>query len=96
MNTRIPDVEANKDPEEVGRHIQKGIETGFDRFETVQRRKDQSTFDVEVNFRYLSIEGGRFAESMSHVYGTRPQVGDCIFDNMKSKDDIEKVKEHYD
>ena len=60
MNMRIFDVEAGESPEEVARHIQKGIETGFDRFETVHRRKDKSTFDIEINFRYLPIEGGRF------------------------------------
>jgi PAS domain S-box-containing protein len=60
MCMKISNIEASENPEDVARHIQKGVETGFDRFETVHRKKDKSTFDVEVNFRYFPMEGGRF------------------------------------
>lgn len=33
---------------------------------------------------------------MSNVYGSKPQIGACIFDFMKGKDDIAKIKSHYD
>jgi len=60
LNMKISDFEALENAVEVSQHIQKGIETGFDRFETFHCRKDKSTYDAEVSFRYLNIEGGRF------------------------------------
>jgi PAS domain S-box-containing protein len=60
MNMKIFDIEAAENHEAVARHIQSGIATGFGRFKTVHRRKDNSIYDVEVNFSYLPIEGGRF------------------------------------
>jgi PAS domain S-box-containing protein len=59
LSMQISDIEANKNPEKTNEHIQKVIKTGIDRFETVHRRKDFSTCDVEVNSRYIPIEGGR-------------------------------------
>jgi len=67
MNMRISDVETLENSEEIARHIQKGIGIGFDRFETVHRRKDKSTFDVEVNFKYYPFEGGRFVAFLSDI-----------------------------
>jgi len=60
LSMKISDIEANENIKEVFKHIQKGLEIGNDHFETIHRRKDSSIFDVEVNFRYLPIEGGRF------------------------------------
>jgi PAS domain S-box-containing protein len=60
VSMQISDIEANENLEEMAEHIQKCVENGSGHFETVHRRKDFSTFDVEVNFRYLSIEEGRF------------------------------------
>ncbi len=46
-------------PEEVQAHIQKMLDHGCDRFETLHRRKDGSTFHVEVN-SVLQAEQGHF------------------------------------
>lgn len=55
----IPQIEAAETPGEVKQHIQRIINDGSDRFETVHRRKDGSLYEVEVSTHYLPMEGGR-------------------------------------
>jgi len=62
---------------------------------SIESSKDMIILSLDCEYRYLYFNKTH-AESMSHVYGTRPQIGDCIFDHMKCKDDIEKVKKNYD
>jgi len=62
---------------------------------SIESPKDMIILSLDREYRYLYFNKTH-AESMSHVFGTQPQIGDCIFDHMTSKDDIEKVKEHYD
>ena len=50
---------------------------------------------LDREYRYLYFNKTH-SEAMGHVFGTKPQIGHCIFDYMKGKDDIEKVKAHYD
>jgi PAS domain S-box-containing protein len=56
----VQDVEAAEKPEETGRHIQKVIEAGYDRFETLHRCKDGRVIAVEASANYIPGEGGRF------------------------------------
>ena len=60
MSMNVSDVETIENSRELSKHLHMGIEEGFGRFETVHRRKDNSTFDVEVSFRYLPLDGGSF------------------------------------
>ena len=62
---------------------------------SIESPKDMIILSLDREYRYLYFNIAH-AESMRHVYGTRPKIGDCIFDHMKNKDDIKKVKEHYD
>jgi PAS domain S-box-containing protein len=62
---------------------------------SIESPKDMIILSLNREYRYLYFNNTH-AESMGHVYGTRPRIGDCIFDFMKSKDDIEQVKAHYD
>ncbi|MFC1867682.1 PAS domain S-box protein [Thermodesulfobacteriota bacterium] len=62
---------------------------------SIESPRDMIILSLDRKYRYLYFNKTH-AESMSHVFGTRPQIGDCIFDHMTSKNDIEKVKEHYD
>ena len=57
---RIPDLEAAETSEETAAHIQAVMARGGERFESRHRRKDGSTFDVELSVRYRSDDGGRF------------------------------------
>ena len=80
LGMKISDVEASECPEEVAQHIGNGIETGSDGFETVHRRKDGSTFEVDVCFRYLPMEGGQFVVFLDDIT-ERKQVGRLLCDS---------------
>jgi diguanylate cyclase (GGDEF)-like protein/PAS domain S-box-containing protein len=54
IGMRIPDLEASESAEETAAHIVKIMNEGHDRFESVHRRKDGTTFDVEISVNYLS------------------------------------------
>ena len=60
LTMKISDVEANETPEIVAKHLEKGITFGYDRFESIHRRKDNSTYHVEINFTYSEQEGEKF------------------------------------
>jgi len=48
-------------------HMQKIIAQGEDRFESRQRRKDGSIFDVEVSIQYRPEEGGQFVAFLRDI-----------------------------
>ncbi|WP_462325082.1 PAS domain-containing hybrid sensor histidine kinase/response regulator [Desulfoplanes sp.] len=56
----IADLEVCEDSRGVAAHTCRIIEKGEDRFVTVHRRKDGSTFDVEVSAQYRPVDQGRF------------------------------------
>jgi len=62
---------------------------------SIESPRDMIILSLDREYRYLYFNKSH-SESMSQVYGTQPQVGDCIFDYMASKEDIENVKAHYD
>jgi PAS domain S-box-containing protein len=59
LTMRVSDLVANQTPDETAARIQRFIEQGEARFESRHRRKDGSTFEVEVSLQYRTIEGGR-------------------------------------
>jgi PAS domain S-box-containing protein len=59
LTMSIPDLEAAELPADTATHMRKITSEGEDRFESVHRRKDGSTFDVEVSAQFKPIEGGR-------------------------------------
>ncbi|MBF0256179.1 MAG: PAS domain S-box protein [Gammaproteobacteria bacterium] len=56
----IPQLDALEKPEETTARIEHIKRAGFARFRTVQRRKDGSTWPVEVVTTYSPVQGGRF------------------------------------
>ena len=52
LRMRIADIDAVKDADNIAAHIRRVAQSGFDRFETVHRRKDGSTFDVEISVSF--------------------------------------------
>jgi len=58
MKMRITDLESHENQEDTADHIQKIIATGHDKFETVHRRKDGSTWPVEININFWQELGG--------------------------------------
>ena len=60
LSMSISDFEASETVKETIAHIQKIKELGDVRFESRHRRKDGTSFDIEVSVQYQSFEGGHF------------------------------------
>ncbi len=59
LRKHISDLDVNEpSPAIVAKHIERIIKTGGDRFEARHRRKDGSTYDLEVSATYLDMGGG--------------------------------------
>ena len=71
LTMSISDLEAAELPVETASHIQKVVSEGEDRFESVHRRKDGSTFNVEVSVQFKPIEGGRIVGFMRDITARR-------------------------
>lgn len=63
----ISDVEVIEGKVDISAHLQKIIAKGDDRFESRHRRKDGSTFDVEVSIQYQLAEGGQFVTFLHDI-----------------------------
>jgi PAS domain S-box-containing protein len=63
----VPDIEAKEGSEEVALRIQKIKERGYDRFESLHRRKDGSVFEVEVNVQYRPVDGGQIVAFLQDI-----------------------------
>jgi PAS domain S-box-containing protein len=61
---------------------------------SIEGPKDMIILSLDKQYRYLYFNKAH-ADSMSQVYGNKPQIGNCIFDIMTYTDDIEIVKDHY-
>ena len=59
LSMHISDVEAAEKPDETAAHMQSLMTRGYDRFETLHRRKDGTVFEVEVSTQYRPLEDGR-------------------------------------
>ncbi len=71
LTMSIADLEAAELPVQTASHIRKIVSEGEDRFESVHRRKDGSTFDVEVSVQFKPIEGGRIVGFMRDITARR-------------------------
>jgi len=68
LGMRITDLDAQESPEETAAHIAKIGRGGNDLFETRQRTKDGSLWQVEVNAAYWPIAGGRMFAFIRDVH----------------------------
>jgi len=59
LNMNISDLDANEKKDDISKHIQRVIETGYDRFETKHKCKCNKLIDVEISVNYTDIAGGR-------------------------------------
>ena len=67
LTMRIPDLEAYKSADEIAARIQTIVAQGQDHFESRQRRKDGTVFDVEISAQYRPIEGGRLVAFLRDI-----------------------------
>lgn len=56
LTMKIKDIEADDDEEEIKKHIQRILESGYDRFETRHRHKDDRVLAIEVSVKFLIKE----------------------------------------
>ena len=61
---------------------------------SIESPRDMIILSLNREYRYMYFNNTH-AESMKQVYGSQPRIGDVIFDHMKGRKDIEKVKVHY-
>jgi len=78
----------------------KKAETELKRKEILLRSSVESPMDMIIlsldkDYRYLYFNRAHEI-SMKTAYGKTPEIGQCIFDYMTSKDDIQRIKEKYD
>ena len=59
LTMKVADLEAVELPADAAAHIRKIVSEGGDRFESMHRRKDGSTMNIETSVQFIPIEGGR-------------------------------------
>ncbi len=71
LTMSISDLEAVELSAETAAHIQKVVAEGEGRFESVHRRKDGSTYNVEISAQFKPIEGGRIVGFIRDITARR-------------------------
>jgi len=59
------------------------------------RNQDMVILSLDHEYRYLYFNSTH-SEAMNQTYGTKPAIGDCIFDHIKIDEDANEVKKYYD
>jgi PAS domain S-box-containing protein len=67
LTMSISDLEVLETPVEFAAHARKIMERGEDRFETQHRRKDGSSFLVEVSAQYIALKGGNLVAFLRDI-----------------------------
>ncbi|HET6557605.1 MAG TPA: PocR ligand-binding domain-containing protein, partial [Prolixibacteraceae bacterium] len=67
LSMNFADLEDMETEMDIVNHLQKIKAFGEDRFETRHRRKDGSTFDLEVSIQYQAAEGGQFVTFLHDI-----------------------------
>ena len=67
MTMSVQDVEAAEKPHEIAEHFQEVLASGYDRFETKNRRKDGRIIDIEIRVNFQPYKGGRFYVFMRDI-----------------------------
>lgn len=86
---KISDVEALETAEETAKHIKTLAKSGSGRFKSKHRRKNGSTFNVEISCQFHEMFGGRFVVFVRDI--TRQTENDLII--AKQKELLEKSQE---
>ena len=63
----IPDLEVAESPAETAAHMQRVAAQGENRFESWHRRKDGSTFPLEISIQYKAIAGGQVVAFLNDI-----------------------------
>jgi len=71
LTMRIDDLEASESSSEVQRHLARVLDSRCDQFESCHRRKDGSTWFVEVSVTLLDQDGGQFCVFLRDISGRK-------------------------
>lgn len=78
LRMSVNDLEALESPEEIASHLVRVMEHGYDRFETVHRKKDGSLLHIEASVQFIQDEeGGRFFSIVRDV-GFRKRAEEAL------------------
>ena len=78
LSMKVSELEAFETDKDIAVHIKKVIQTGKERFETIHRRKDGSTFYVEISTQYRPEEG-RFVSFIRDITDRKQNEADLIY-----------------
>jgi signal transduction histidine kinase/ActR/RegA family two-component response regulator len=78
LTIRITDLEAAESGGATDDHMQKIVRQGQDRFESRHRRKDGSTFDVEVSVQHRPVTGGQFVAFIRDITEKKQSEADLL------------------
>ncbi len=67
LSMSIRDLDGAMAPDDIAINIKRVINGAYDRFETKHRRKDGTTYDVEISAKYISSEQGRFVNFIRDI-----------------------------
>ncbi len=90
---RIPDLEVTETTADIAAQMRKIVAQGESRFESRHRRKDGSTFDVEVSAQYQSINGGRCVAFLRDITERKRAEAELIESNRQLKQATARAKE---
>lgn len=76
LDMRVHDLEATESPQAVDEHIARVLVSRHEIFETMHRRKDGSTWEVEVSVGFSPTAGGRFFVFLRDISERRQQEAD--------------------
>jgi PAS domain S-box-containing protein len=77
----ITDLEAAEAKSDTSSHLKKVMTQGADRFVSQHRRKDGSTFDVEISVQYQPIESGRLVVFLRDVTERKKTEEELVLSN---------------
>jgi PAS domain S-box-containing protein len=83
LTMKVADLEAAETSADITAHLRKIIAHGVDNFESVHRRKDGSTFPVEVSSTYNPVEGGLFFGFIRDI--ARRKEGQMILEESRDR-----------
>jgi len=89
LTMSISDLEAAELPVDTATHIRKIISEGEYRFESVHRRKDGSTYNVEVSAQFKPIEEGRIVGFIRDITARRKAE-----ENLRDSEEKLRVRSH--
>ena len=71
LRLNLRDLEGQESQAETAERIRRIIETGSELFESIHRRKDGSTWHVEVNTTFNPLNGGHFIAFLRNITGRK-------------------------